>query len=114
MVLNKVVAIEGDICKDGLAMKSDIRRQLIEQLDVIINVAASVDFNEPVADAIQINYLGLLRILDLSKECNKLQILTHVSTSYVNCDKRGFIEEKVYDIERDSEDIINEILNMTP
>lgn len=77
-------------------------------------MAASVDFNEPIADAIQINYLGLLRILELAKECKKLQILTHVSTSYVNCDKRGLIEEKVYDIERDSEDIIKDILKMTP
>jgi hypothetical protein len=37
-----------------------------------------------------------------------------MSTCYVNCDKVGYIEEKVYDIDRDSEEIINNLVKMSP
>jgi fatty acyl-CoA reductase len=87
----RVIPIEGDICKDGLALKPEDREMLINELDVIINCAASIDFNERLCDAININYLGCLRMLDLAHECKKLEIFTHVSTAYVNCEKKGFI-----------------------
>ena len=80
----------------------------------MINVAASIDFNEPIADAIQINYFGLMRMLDLAKECKRLEAFTHVSTAYVNCDKRGVIDEKIYDIDIDPEQFIDSIVKMTP
>lgn len=53
-------------------------------------------------------------MLDLGKDCKKLQAFTHVSTSYVNCDKRGVIEEKIYDIDIDPEEFIANIVKMTP
>jgi alcohol-forming fatty acyl-CoA reductase len=39
--------------------------------------------------------------------------MTHVSTAYVNSDKKGKIHEKVYPEKRDSEEIIAEIMAMT-
>lgn len=50
----------------------------------------------------------------LGMECHRLEIHLHVSTAYVNCEKQGFIEEKIYDIEEDSEEVINAIMKMTP
>lgn len=85
--------IEGDICKEMLAIKPDDRAMLVRELNVIINIAASVNFNDPVQDALDINYFGCLRMLDLANECPHLAIYTHVSTCYVNCDKLGFIKE---------------------
>ena len=49
---NRIFPIEGDITKDGLAMKPEDRVRLVNELDVIINCAASVDFNERLCDAI--------------------------------------------------------------
>jgi thioester reductase-like protein len=46
MLNEKIVAVEGDINKDGLALKPEDREMLINDLDIIINSAASVDFNE--------------------------------------------------------------------
>ena len=106
MLLHKIVPIEGDINKDGLAMKPEDRATLERELDVLINCAASVDFNEALADAIYINYLGCMRMLDLAHSCKRLQAFTHVSTAYVNCEKKGFIKEQIYDIEVDSDDLI--------
>ncbi len=92
-MVDKIVPIEGDIVKDGLQLKPQDRERLVNELDIIINCAASVDFNERLCDAFQINYFGCLRMLDLAEECKKLQVFTHVSTAYVNCEKKGFIKE---------------------
>jgi alcohol-forming fatty acyl-CoA reductase len=40
-----------------------------------------------------------------------------VSTAYVNCNRKGFIEEKIYDLTdpvQDPEEVIKNILNMNP
>lgn len=114
IVLNKIIPIEGDITKDNLALKPEDRERLINDVDVIINCAASVDFNERLCDALQVNYFGCQRMYQLASECKKLCVFTHVSTCYVNCEKQGFIKEQIYDINEDSEQIVNNILAMTP
>jgi fatty acyl-CoA reductase len=53
---------------------------------VVINCAASVDFNLQLDKAVEINIEGALRMQDLAKECSQILIFTHVSTAYVNCD----------------------------
>ena len=63
IVNTKIVPIEGDICKDLLAIKPEDRQVLSQELNVIINIAASVDFNERICDALQINYFGCVRML---------------------------------------------------
>ena len=93
MIKDKIFPIQGDINKDLLALRAEDRDLLIRELDVIINCAASVDFNEQISDAINVNYNGCMRMLDLAHSCQKLQIFTHVSTAYVNCEKKGFIKE---------------------
>ena len=66
MINDKIVPIEGDINKDLLALKPEDRETLIRELDVLINCAASVDFNEQITDAINVNYNGCMRMLDLA------------------------------------------------
>jgi alcohol-forming fatty acyl-CoA reductase len=61
-MVSKIVPIEGDIVKKDLAIKPIERERLIDDLEVIINCAASVDFNERLCDAFQINYYGALRM----------------------------------------------------
>ena len=53
-------------------------------------------------------------MLDLAKNCKKLEVFTHVSTAYVNCTRSGFIREQVYDHEQDSDAIIQHIMKMNP
>jgi thioester reductase-like protein len=67
MIKDKIYPIQGDICKDLLQLSEEDRHMLIRDLDIIINCAASVDFNEQITDAININYLGCLRMLDLAQ-----------------------------------------------
>ena len=112
MVLEKVKPVAGDLIMDKLGLSVEDRAELVQELDIIINCAASVNFDDPLLDAIQINYFGCMRMLELAKECSKLEAFTHVSTAYTNCNRKGFIEEKVYDLEdgKDPEELIESIL----
>ncbi len=49
-----------------MQLSEEDRHMLIRDVDIIINCAASVDFNEQITDAININYMGCLRMLDLA------------------------------------------------
>lgn len=113
MINEKIVPIEADINKESLALKPEDRERLTRELDVIINCAASVDFNEQMTDAINVNYNGCIRMLELAHECKKLQIFTHVSTAYVNCEKKGFIKEQIYDIDQDADELISRVYKMS-
>jgi fatty acyl-CoA reductase len=81
-------------------------------LEVIINNAASVDFDLRIDEAIQINFYGPQRLLHLAKRCKHLQVMTHVSTTYVNSDKSGYIDEKIYDYPNDPDEVVNNLLSL--
>lgn len=36
-----------------------------------------------------------------------------MSTAYVNCEKKGFIKEEIYNIQEDSEEVIDRVLKMS-
>lgn len=100
----------------SLGISPDDRLRLVNEVDLIINCAASVNFDDPLLDAIQINYFGCYRMLELAKECKKLLSFTHVSTAYVNSNRTGFIEEKIYDLPgvSDPEEEIARIQKLSP
>ena len=53
-------------------------------------------------------------MLELAKECKKLEVLTHVSTAYVNCTRVGLIDEEIYDIDDDVDSIVQRIMSLNP
>lgn len=55
-------------------------------------------------------------MLELAQQCEKLQVFTHVSTAYVNCNRKGFIEEKIYELPggEDPEEVIEKLSRMNP
>ena len=85
----------------------------IDMVNIIINSAASVNFNDPLKIALQINYFGSQKVLDLAKECKNLDIYTQVSTAYVNCNRLGYIEEKLYNPTHDVDSLVKEFVAMS-
>jgi fatty acyl-CoA reductase len=67
--LQKIKPIAGDLIIDKLGLSNEDRAELVRELDIIVNCAASVNFDDPLLDAIQINYFGCMRMLQLAKEC---------------------------------------------
>ncbi len=88
----KVCAIEGDLTLEKLGLKEDIYKQLSEEVNVVLTCAASVTFDEEIDAALQLNALGARRMLEFAKSCRSA-ILVHVSTAYVNGQKKGRIPE---------------------
>jgi nucleoside-diphosphate-sugar epimerase len=64
---------------------------------VIINCAASIDFNARIDFAIDSNINGSCRMLELARSIKNLSVFTHISTCYVNCDQSGLIKEEIYE-----------------
>lgn len=44
--------IKGDLVLEGLGIKPDVRKKLVEEVDIILNTAASINFMEPLRDAL--------------------------------------------------------------
>ncbi len=61
---------------------------ICNNVNVIINSAASVDFNARMDHAIRDNIDGTQKMYDLALKCIHINSFLHISTSYVNCNRR--------------------------
>ena len=83
--------VSGDLTQEHLGMSPEDRYKVTENVQVILNSAASINFDDPLHKALNINYHGSQRMLQLAKECKHLEVFSHISTAYANCDRTGFI-----------------------
>ena len=84
IIKERVIPINGDLVIEGLGLAKEIRAMLTEEVPIILNTAASINFNDPLRDALNINFFGAIRVLDLAHECRNLIAMHHVSTAYCN------------------------------
>ena len=84
---------------------------IIDNVNVTINVAATIDFDMPLKDSIPINIGGAMNNLELAKACKKLLIYCHISTAYANSEQPSGsrIKEQVYDYGVDVIEMIEKI-----
>lgn len=75
-VLRKLEAIEGDLTARDLGLHADQKAQLLQEVSVVFNGAASLRLEWGLKAAIESNTLGTLRVLELAKEMPHLQVLT--------------------------------------
>lgn len=64
---SKIIPIQGDLIVEGLGMSPEDHELIINETDIFINSAASVNFDDPLKDALNINYFGAQRMLNLAK-----------------------------------------------
>lgn len=57
-IKQKIVLVNGDMVKDRLAMSQEDRKRITDNVNIIINSAASVKFNDQIQVALEINYFG--------------------------------------------------------
>ena len=95
---SKIIPIKGDLMVEGLDISHEDREVIVNEVEIFINSAASVNFDDPLKQALNINYFGTCRMLELAMQCKKLKVFTHISTAYVNCTRGNFdeIEEEIY------------------
>ncbi|TDG39648.1 hypothetical protein AWZ03_013930 [Drosophila navojoa] len=90
-----IKAIAGDCLKPGLGLNINDRQLLIDHVNVVFHMAATVRFDEKLKRAVKINVHGTYDIMQLCKEMKYLKSVVHVSTAYTHCPRRT-IEEKLY------------------
>ncbi|CAH8267403.1 unnamed protein product [Arabidopsis lyrata] len=97
LVSEKVVPIAGDISVDNLGVKdSNLLQHMWNEIDIIVNVAATTNFDERYDVGLSINTFGPLNVLNFAKKCVKGQLVLHVSTAYVCGEKSGLLQEKTF------------------
>lgn len=111
----KVKAMNGDITADYLGLSADDRSTITDKVNLIVHMAATVDFNARLDIAVQMNTLGSLRVLALAKACRQLESMVHISTCYVNYTRQGSAavsKECIYAAPFDAEQVCKYILGL--
>ncbi|XP_022053038.1 fatty acyl-CoA reductase 1 isoform X1 [Acanthochromis polyacanthus] len=91
----KIVALSSDLTLPDLDLNRHDQNLLTDRVHVVFHCAATIRFNEPLKDAMQLNVLATQKMLSLARKMKQLEVFIHVSTAYANCD-RELIEEVIY------------------
>ncbi|XP_063849464.1 putative fatty acyl-CoA reductase CG5065 [Scylla paramamosain] len=92
-VVQKVFAVRGDITMEGLGISDEDEARLAEEVNIVFHAAATINFQEPMRVAVNMNMLGTKRVVSLAKKMRDLQSLVYVSTAYSNCHLPEVYEE---------------------
>ncbi|PRP88456.1 hypothetical protein PROFUN_03173 [Planoprotostelium fungivorum] len=113
-VRSKVVPVRGDVQKADLGLSKSDYKLLCEQVNIVVHCAATVDFRERLDVATMQNVMGTLNIFELSRTFQRLDCFLHVSTAYVNSDRRGTHMETLPPLDCDAEEMVQLILHTNP
>lgn len=104
-VFKKIVPVSGDVGQENLGLSPQDRELLINNVNVVVHSAATLDFQESLRPTVKINLLGTRRVMELSRQIKNLKVVIHVSSAYVNSYLTE-AHEKVYEAPDDAEKII--------
>lgn len=90
---SKIHIVNGELTAPNFGLSEASFLELAGKIDVVINSAASVNFREPLDDALRTNTLSLRTVTKLAA-LRRIPVV-HVSTCYVNGFNQGLIEEAV-------------------
>ena len=111
-VAEKVRSMAGELTQSNIGVCAADMETLVQRTDVFIHCAAIVDFNERLDRAIELNVLGSLRMLAIAKQSARLSAFVHVSTCYVNSNRRGWMDEKLYPLGFDANEVLTRVQGM--
>ena len=93
MAARRITAVAGDVTDDGLGL-DDEGRAALSGCDLFIHSAAIVSFDSPLDQAVEINLLGSVRIVETLRGLGITPRLVAVSTCYVAGSRRGAAAEE--------------------
>src|SRR6185437_3545947 len=93
-VSRRVAAVAGDVGRDGLGL-DDTGRAALAAADVVIHSAATVSFDAPLTQAVEINLLGPARVAAAMEATGSTAHLISVSTAYVASTHQGEAKEEL-------------------
>lgn len=109
------MAVAGDVTLPGLGLSAADAHLLQQQAQIMVHSAATVQFNEPLEVAVEMNCIGALHALRFAQSCERLLCYVHVSTAYVNSNQRNVkLQEQLYPLDFDPEEAIAAVSRATP
>lgn len=102
----------GDVSEKNLGIAPEDRQAIIDNVNIVIHSAASLDFNQPLRTTVNINLLGTRYVMQLCEEITNIQAMVHISSAYVN----SYLletEEILYPPPMDAETLIELVANST-
>jgi fatty acyl-CoA reductase len=75
-LMNKLKYVAGDVTEPNLGISAENYRLLQENVNVVFHSAASIKFNDPFKDALNMNALGTNRCLELASDMPHLKVTT--------------------------------------
>ena len=109
-VASRLVAVPGDVSRDGLGLDAE-GRHLLASCDVVVHSAATVSFDSPLDQAVEINLLGPSRVA-AALSAARAEVgraegvhLIAVSTAYVAGTHQGEAREELLSANRFSLDV---------
>lgn len=94
--LQKLACVAGDVRQLGLGI-DPVDFERIRQCQVVIHGAATVRFDELLAESLLMNTRGTRETLRLAQRMDRVQIFNHVSTTFCNPDHPSS-EERLYPV----------------
>lgn len=73
-VFNRLVAITGDVGEENLGLSETDRKTLIENVDIVLHAAATLDFDLNLKEVVNVNLLGTRRMVELCSEMKRLKV----------------------------------------
>ena len=73
---------------DRLGMSEEDRAEVVEKVTILIHIAATVRFQERLKNAINLNILGVKRMVELAHDLKQCDSFVHCSTAYTHAYKQ--------------------------
>jgi alcohol-forming fatty acyl-CoA reductase len=92
--LDKIECVTGEVTQKNFGLSTEDFMLLADRVDIVVHIAACVEFRGQLQKALMINTLSLLNIADLIKAAGNIPMV-HVSTCYVNGFNTGDCREEI-------------------
>lgn len=103
----KVHPVIGELHKPNFAIQKEVLDVLLDEVNIVYHVAATIKFNTFIGDAIKINLIGTQVAVEFTKSLKNLTCFIYVSTAFCNsCYFNQGIKEQVYESSVDPYDMI--------
>jgi len=108
-VLSKVTPVEGELTQADLGLSAADLGRIHASVQLVLHSAATLDFDERIDRALEMNVRGPLKVLAMAKRCQRIEAMVHISTAYVNSNRQGFVKEELYPLGLDPEQLIDKV-----
>jgi thioester reductase-like protein len=82
LIAKTCVAVSGDMKSENLGLSKEDLATIQSKVNVVVHCAASTDFRTGLREALDINMLGSLRLLEMAKTWSQIEGFVYVSTTY--------------------------------